>query len=311
MISKTKTVVVIIACLLLAGCAGITEMYEERKREEASRPVYESKWRPIQGMPQQYSKDTTHDICMAVSAGAGLDSLVNSADITRSKDTSEQKKSTEYRCKQSFDSVSCKPKPMIGGGAPSWDSILQPKAASGVSPSMVMLLKRALAVKACMGERGYSLQEVCVKNCGLTDQNQLIETEGVKHSDTIADTTFDENMAAAKQGQATAQYNLGIMYDSGDGVPENDSEAVKWWRKAADQGYVKAQHNLAYMYATGAGVPENSISAYVWFSMAKTQGETNAANNLDILKPTMTKQQIADGQALATKCYESDYKDCD
>ena len=65
------------------------------------------------------------------------------------------------------------------------------------------------------------------------------------------------------------------------------------------------------MYATGEGVPENNIRAYVWWSMAKTQGGVTAATNIDILKPKMTKQQIADAQALAAKCYESDYKDCD
>ena len=65
------------------------------------------------------------------------------------------------------------------------------------------------------------------------------------------------------------------------------------------------------MHNFGEGVPENSIRAYVWSSMAKTQGHTGAAGNLEILKPTMTKQQIAEAQALAAKCYESDYKDCD
>ena len=94
-------------------------------------------------------------------------------------------------------------------------------------------------------------------------------------STTIAAATFDETMAAAKQGAAYAQSNLGVMYDNGEGVPENDAEA------------------------------------YVWFSMAKTQGETDASTNLDLIKPEMTKQQISDGQALATKCYESNYKECD
>ena len=158
---------------------------------------------------------------------------------------------------------------------------------------------------------------------------------------------FDDMMALADTGMAEAQYALGIMYDYGKGVPENDAEAVKWYRKAADQGYVKAQYNLGYMYAngegapendaeavkwyrkaaeqgdadaqgglgfmyaTGEGVPENNIRAYVWWSMAKTQGNTGAATNIDILKPQMTPQQIADGQALASQCYESGYKDCD
>ena len=122
---------------------------------------------------------------------------------------------------------------------------------------------------------------------------------------------FDETKALADQGISYAQNNLGFMYDNGEGVPENDAEAVKWFRKAAEQGYADAQYNLGLMYAKGDGVPENNIRAYVWFSMAKTQGDINAANNIDILKPMMTTQQIADGQALATKCYESDYKDCD
>ena len=101
------------------------------------------------------------------------------------------------------------------------------------------------------------------------------------------------------------------MYENGEGVPESYAEAVKWYRKAADQGHAKAQSNLGVMYAKGEGVPENNIRAYVWWSMAKTQGDADAAGNIDILKPQMTKQQIAQAQALATQCYESDYKDCD
>ena len=46
---------------------------------------------------------------------------------------------------------------------------------------------------------------------------------------------FDEIKALADKGIAYAQYNLGIMYDFGRGVPKNDAEAVKWWLKAADQ----------------------------------------------------------------------------
>ena len=55
----------------------------------------------------------------------------------------------------------------------------------------------------------------------------------------------------AEQGFASAQFNLGNMYDSGEGVPEDDREAVKWYRKAAEQGYASAQFNLAVMYYDG------------------------------------------------------------
>jgi len=130
-------------------------------------------------------------------------------------------------------------------------------------------------------------------------------------SNAFAAPDFDETMAEANQGDAFAQFNLGVMYENGEGVPENDAEAVKWYRKAADQGLADAQFNLGLMYENGEGVPENSIRAYVWWSMAKTQGNEKSASNIDILKPQMTKQQIAQAQALATQCYESDYKDCD
>tara|TARA_R110000765_G_scaffold324976_2_gene416497 strand:+ start:916 stop:1131 length:216 start_codon:yes stop_codon:yes gene_type:complete len=53
---------------------------------------------------------------------------------------------------------------------------------------------------------------------------------------------------AAEQGDADAQYNLGIMYDTGRGVPENDAEAVRWYRLAAEQGDANAQFNLGGMY---------------------------------------------------------------
>ena len=58
-----------------------------------------------------------------------------------------------------------------------------------------------------------------------------------------------------------AQYNLGVMYENGRGVPQNDAEAVKWYRKAAEQGLASAQNNLGVMYANGEGVPQNDAEA--------------------------------------------------
>ena len=51
----------------------------------------------------------------------------------------------------------------------------------------------------------------------------------------------------AEQGDADAQYNLGDMYARGDGVPEDDAEAVKWLRLAAEQGHADAQFSLDIM----------------------------------------------------------------
>ena len=52
---------------------------------------------------------------------------------------------------------------------------------------------------------------------------------------------------AAKQGQVDAQFRLGVMYDEGQGVSQDQQEAVKWFHLAADLGYVSAQFRLAVM----------------------------------------------------------------
>ncbi len=73
---------------------------------------------------------------------------------------------------------------------------------------------------------------------------------------------------AAEQGNADAQFNLGSMYVDGLGVPQVDAEAVGWWRKAAEQGMADAQYNLGLMYAKDRGVPQDYVQAYIWLNIA-------------------------------------------
>ena len=70
--------------------------------------------------------------------------------------------------------------------------------------------------------------------------------------------TLEERAAA---GEAAAQFKLGKMYATGDGLTENDAEAVSWYRKAAEQGHVDGQNSLAVMYSRGEGVPRSSTLA--------------------------------------------------
>ncbi len=58
-------------------------------------------------------------------------------------------------------------------------------------------------------------------------------------------------------------------------------------------------------------VPQNYIKAYAWWSMAAAQGKEMASDNKDIVTEKMTSQQIAEGQAYATRCFENDYRGCD
>ncbi len=85
-------------------------------------------------------------------------------------------------------------------------------------------------------------------------------------------TALQEWRPLAEQGYADAQYNLGLMYDNGLGVPQDDKEAVKWYRKAADQGDSDAQTNLGQMYRQGLGVPRDDKEAAKWYRLAADQG---------------------------------------
>jgi hypothetical protein len=81
---------------------------------------------------------------------------------------------------------------------------------------------------------------------------------------------------AADQGDASAQYNFGVMYAEGQGVPKNDAEAARWYRMAADQGNAQAQFKLGGMYEDGRGVPQNYTEAMRWSRMAADQGTATA-----------------------------------
>ena len=109
---------------------------------------------------------------------------------------------------------------------------------------------------------------------------------------------------AADQGNADAQFNLGFRYSNGEGVLKNYAEAVKWYRLAADQGDAYAQFNLGLMYANGEGVPKNNVTAYAWWNIAAASGDEDAIENRSILEQQMTPAQIAEAQQLSTEIFE-------
>ena len=71
----------------------------------------------------------------------------------------------------------------------------------------------------------------------------------------------------AEAGDAEAQTRLGTMYARGRGVPQDDVEAVAWFRKAAEQGLAQAQAVLGAMYAEGRGVLEDAAEAVRWYRL--------------------------------------------
>jgi TPR repeat protein len=88
---------------------------------------------------------------------------------------------------------------------------------------------------------------------------------------------------AAEKGIAKAQFNLGVMYDEGRGLPKDEQLALSWYRKAAEKGYADAQTMLGLMYANGLHVPKDEQQAVVWYRNAAEQGDAIAQFNLGLM----------------------------
>ena len=96
----------------------------------------------------------------------------------------------------------------------------------------------------------------------------------------LNESEFELTMRLAEGGDTTAQWNLGVMYDTGVGVPQDYKEAVKWYTKAAELGDVDAQNNLGAMFDNGEGVVQDYKEAFKWFTKAAEQGDVDAQYNL-------------------------------
>ena len=139
----------------------------------------------------------------------------------------------------------------------------------------------------------------------------------------------------AEQGLAAAQFNLGLLYANGQGVPKDDAQARQWYEKAAAQGHPEAQVNLgillvygrgvtqdykiaAYwlrlsanqgndlaqrklglMYERGDGVQQDYVRAYMWYSLGAAKGVEAGARLRDAIAKQMDPDQIAEAQQLA------------
>ena len=162
----------------------------------------------------------------------------------------------------------------------------------------------------------------------------------------VAQGNLDSIRQAAEQGDAEAQLSLGLMYDNGQGVIENDAEAVRWYRLAAEQGldaaqyqlgvmytegrgilkneaeavslyrlaakqnYVTAQYALGVMYSYGWGVLKDVLLAHMWFNIAGANGDERSRDLRDDLERDMTRAEIGRATELARTCRASKYQDC-
>jgi len=97
----------------------------------------------------------------------------------------------------------------------------------------------------------------------------------------------------AGQGDADAQWQIGVRYHNGEGVPRDDVQAMQWFLRAAEQGHVTAQATLGAYYWAGRGVPQDLSKAYFWSALALAEGDENSKSRLEGLASQMTQTQVS------------------
>ena len=97
----------------------------------------------------------------------------------------------------------------------------------------------------------------------------------------------------AGQGDADAQWQMGVRYHNGEDVPRDDVQAMQWFLRAAEQGHVTAQATLGAYYWAGRGVPQDLSKAYFWSALALAQGDENSKSRLEGLASQMTQAQVS------------------
>ena len=114
----------------------------------------------------------------------------------------------------------------------------------------------------------------------------------------------------ADQGDAEAQFGLGLVYTLGHGVPQDYAKAREWYEQAAAQGYADAQALLGVLYALGQGVPQDYVRAYMWSDLAAVSGDEAMVLARDLVASRMTPAQIAEAQQLSQQCQTRQFKGC-
>lgn len=103
----------------------------------------------------------------------------------------------------------------------------------------------------------------------------------------------------AEQGDALAQFQVGMMIEQGQGAEVDYSSAYQWYLKAAEQGMADAYFALGQLYARGLAVAQDPVQAYAWFDLAVRNGHAVAGDWLNMQANKLANDQILAGQRIA------------
>ncbi len=140
---------------------------------------------------------------------------------------------------------------------------------------------------------------------------------GVRYINSTADHPYDMSEGlrllhmAGELESWEAQRYLSELYFRGPFFPQDYNEGIRWLRVGADQGTAEAQSSLAREYRSGSRVLQDKIKAYVWFSMAVMQGDSESVSARDDIEAQLSIGQLSIARELASRCWDSDFQDCE
>ncbi len=111
----------------------------------------------------------------------------------------------------------------------------------------------------------------------------------------------DAEREKAEAGDAQAQYELGIYYQYGLGVPRDLAQSAKWYAKSANQGLPDAQISLGAMHEYGRGVPQDDVTADMWYFIAANSNADGAAASRARPEKKITARKKAEARKRTTE----------
>ncbi len=181
--------------------------------------------------------------------------------------------------------------------------------------------------------------------CSITFANERIQgyqaLEQKDYKTALYYLSYDANL-----GDDKAQYNLGIMYKKGLGVPVDENEAFNWFFLSANQGNILANYALGHAYLKGSGINKNfklafnsfkfsalrehptsrlmlgnmyyqgqgvAVSypkAFLWWRLAEDLNIDGARQNINMIKEKMSKDEYNEGYTLYSNCMKSTLYNC-
>lgn len=129
---------------------------------------------------------------------------------------------------------------------------------------------------------------------GAKTGSQLAEVNADNRHFTVQ--LFYEN---AQNGDADAQYQLGLLYLEGKSTIQDFEEAAKWFALAAEKNHIQAQYQLGIFYKTGLGIDIDPGKSYMWLNLAAAGGVEKAAWVRDEIMRSLNPEQLKQAQKAA------------